>query len=76
MHLYNIFTYITIVLYSLIISMCKHKTTPAPGMAAPCARFLRRFHTMQQILIESLASSGEGPYDMIARLQSRGHPSD
>lgn len=29
--------------------------------------FLRRFHTMQQILIESLASGGEGPYDMIAR---------
>ena len=31
------------------------------------ARFLRRFHTMQGILIESLASGGEGPYDMIAR---------
>lgn len=31
------------------------------------AEFLRRFHHMQQILIESLSSSGEGPYDMIAR---------
>ncbi|CAK9000846.1 Protein YIF1A [Durusdinium trenchii] len=31
--------------------------------------FLRRFHHMQQILIESLSSSGEGPYDMIARFE-------
>ncbi|CAK9059491.1 unnamed protein product [Durusdinium trenchii] len=31
--------------------------------------FLRRFHHMQQILIESLSSSGEGPYDMIARIE-------
>ncbi|CAJ1353279.1 unnamed protein product [Effrenium voratum] len=29
--------------------------------------FLRRFHHMQQVLIESLAGGGEGPYDMIAR---------
>eukprot|EP00931_Biecheleriopsis_adriatica_P096456 TRINITY_DN7010_c0_g1_i1.p1 TRINITY_DN7010_c0_g1~~TRINITY_DN7010_c0_g1_i1.p1 ORF type:complete len:5389 (-),score=1202.56 TRINITY_DN7010_c0_g1_i1:94-16260(-) len=31
------------------------------------AEFLKRFHDLQQTLIEKLASHGEGPYDMIAR---------
>lgn len=29
--------------------------------------FLRRFHDLQQVLIETLAAGGEGPFDMIAR---------
>ncbi|CAE7944101.1 yif1a, partial [Symbiodinium necroappetens] len=31
------------------------------------SEFLRKFHGQQQVLIESLASGGEGPYDTIAR---------